>query len=749
MPESPQSSRLTLPVLSVALPVPVRQTFDYLPPEAATGSETVILRPGVRIRVPFGNREMIGVLLSVNATSEMPVNRLKMALEMLDHDECIPPSLLELCQWAASYYQHPIGEVLQAALPRHFRTGHSPARDEQKAWSLTPEGKGLPTDALKGAKKQQAILQYLLDHQVLTDATAKALGISRSVLKAMAGKGLVTEIQQKNPTPDHSASTENLLASPPEILTDEQAAAFSQLRYHQFGCYLLEGATGSGKTEFYLQAIARVLQAGRQALILIPEIGLTPQTVERVRKRFHVPVAELHSNISDGQRAKYWQDIRSGHARIIIGTRLAALCPAESLGIIVIDEEHDSSFKQQDGFRYSARDISIYRAKQENIPIILGSATPSLETLYNAIQGRYERLVLKKRATNAPLPTIRTIDIKRQSLRSGLCEESIKEIDTTLNAGHQALVFINRRGFAPVLLCHNCGWTAGCPRCDTRFTLHKQPFHLHCHHCDTQRAVPSTCPDCRITGQLHYRGLGTEQMEETLAAIFSGTPIYRIDRDTTRKKGAMDDSIAEIKTGNPCILVGTQMLTKGHHLPKLALVVVADADQGLVSPDFRGPERMGQLITQVAGRAGRGEVPGKVLIQTHQPDHPLLNILLTNGYHLFARHLLAERQTAKLPPYSRVALFRAESKRAENAIDLLRLVRDIAARKQPTNPRIAYLGPVPAYIEKVNDRFRYQLQIKAASRKTLHLLLKEVIDEVEQHALAKRTRWSVDVDPLE
>lgn len=736
-------------VLTVALPVPMRQCFDYLPPSNSTGDQARAPYPGVRVRVPFGSREMVGILLGINTSSQIPVSKLKPALEILDQEACIPLSLLELCQWAANYYQHPIGEVLQAALPKQFRLGQPPAPTGQKAWILTPEGKGLPVDALKGAKKQQAVLQYLLNHHVINETTAAELGTNRPILKAMAAKGLVIETRHPGTSGDTPITVDNLLATPPKTLTDEQAAAFTQLRYHQFGCYLLEGATGSGKTEIYLQAIARVLQAGKQALVLIPEIGLTPQTIARVRARFHVPVAELHSNISDSKRAQYWQDVKSGHARIIIGTRLAALCPATSLGIIIIDEEHDSSYKQQDGFRYSARDISIYRAKQENIPIVLGTATPSLETLYNAVRGRYERLVLKKRATNAPMPAIQTIDLKRQSLRAGLCNESIDAIRAVIEAGHQALVFINRRGFAPVLLCHNCGWTAGCPRCDARFTLHKQPFHLHCHQCDTQRPVPSICPDCRVSGQLHYKGLGTEQIEETLGDIFAGTVIHRIDRDTTRKKDALKDSITEIKTGSPCILVGTQMLTKGHHLPGLALVVVADADQGLVSPDFRGPERMGQLITQVSGRAGRGEVPGKVLIQTHQPDHPLLNILLTKGYHLFARHILAERQTAKLPPYTHVALVRAESKRAENAIDLLRLVREVAAKKQPPSPQMTYLGPIPAYIEKVNDRFRYQLQIKAASRTKLHLLLKEVIYEVEQHALAKRTRWSVDVDPLE
>lgn len=744
-----ESDTPQLSILTVALPVPMRQRFDYLPPVASTGDSICILQPGVRIRVPFGSREMIGILLGVNTSSQLPASKLKPALEILDEEACIPLTLLELCQWAANYYQHPIGEVLHAALPKQFRLGQSPAPTGQKGWVLTPEGKGLPMEALKSAKKQQAILQHLLNHHVITQTTVAELGSNRSILMAMAAKGLVIETQLQSTSEDEPIVIDNLLAAPPKILTDEQAAAFTQLRYHQFGCYLLEGATGSGKTEIYLQAIARVLQAGKQALVLIPEIGLTPQTIGRVRARFHVPVAELHSNISDGKRAQYWQDVKTGHARIIIGTRLAALCPATSLGIIIIDEEHDSSYKQQDGFRYSARDISIYRAKQANIPIVLGTATPSLETLYNAVRGRYERLVLKKRATNAAMPTIQTIDLKRQNLRAGLCDESIEAIRAVVNAGHQALVFINRRGFAPALLCHNCGWTAGCPRCDARFTLHKQPFHLHCHQCDTQRPVPSICPDCQVTGHLHYKGLGTEQIEETLGGIFTDTVIHRIDRDTTRKKDALKDSINEIKNGRPCILVGTQMLTKGHHLPDLTLVVVADADQGLVSPDFRGPERMGQLITQVAGRAGRGEAPGKVLIQTHQPDHPLLTILLTKGYHLFARHLLTERQAAKLPPYTHVALIRAESKRAENAIDLLKLVRDIAAKKQHPSRQMAYLGPIPAYIEKVNNRFRYQLQIKAASRTTLHLLLKEVIEEVEQHALAKRTRWSVDVDPLD
>ncbi|WP_339074248.1 primosomal protein N' [Teredinibacter turnerae] len=730
--------------ISVALPVPLRNTFDYRLPTEADPTANYM---GCRVAVNFGHQAMVGIILSCHQTPTYDPAKIVAALEILDNKPLFTAELLNLCWWAADYYQHPLGETLSTAMPTPLRQGKSSA-PTLAAWQLTTEGKGLPETALKRAKKQQIALQYLLHNDFLLDADARKLDINSTTMAAMQKKGLVEKVER---VPEHQApkdAADQLLRESPLALTEEQEAALSQLSFHRYTCYLLEGATGSGKTEFYLQAIARTLQAGKQALVLIPEIGLTPQTVARFEQRFACSVAELHSNVSDSQRTNNWLAARDGRARIVIGTRLASLCPLQDLGIIIVDEEHDLSFKQQDGLRYSARDLSIYRANQLQIPIVLGSATPSLESFYNAIHGRFAHLRLTRRAGAAKPPTISRVDLRGKTLTAGLCDASVAALEKTIERGQQAIVFVNRRGYAPSLLCHHCGWIAECPSCDANLTLHKAPYHLHCHHCDAQKPVNRHCPQCN-SPDLNPRGLGTEQTEQWLEERFPDTPIIRIDRDSTRQKNSLQETLAVVKSGKPCILIGTQMLAKGHHFPNIALVVIADCDQGLMSADYRGPERMAQLVIQVAGRAGRGEIPGQVLIQSHSPDHPLLDLLLTKGYHLFARQLLNERQTAFLPPFTHQCLIRAESKRPQNAIDFLKMARQQLSSLMPPSQQLQYLGPIPARMERVNERFRYQLHITAGSRKALQKLLKEGIEKIDQQALARRTRWSVDVDPQE
>jgi primosomal protein N' (replication factor Y) len=489
-----------------------------------------------------------------------------------------------------------------------------------------------------------------------------------------------------------------------------------------------------------------VLEQGRQALVLVPEIGLTPQTVQRFQRRFALPVVALHSGLNDRERLDAWLQARDGQARIIIGTRSAIFTPLAQPGIIIVDEEHDSSFKQQDGFRYSARDLAVVRASNLGIPLLLGTATPSLETLNNARTGRYQHLRLTRRAGSARPPAIHLQDIRGQTLLEGFTQTTLEAIGQTVDAGNQALVFLNRRGYAPTLQCHDCGWLAECGHCDARMTVHQSPRHLHCHHCDHQRALPRRCPSCN-SSKLQPLGQGTERSEEVLQQRFPHTRILRIDRDSTRNKHAMRDLLAQVHTGEPCILVGTQMLAKGHHFADVTLVVIIDADAGLFSTDFRGPERMGQLLLQVAGRAGREEKPGSVILQSHHTEHPLVQTLMREGYHAFAELILRERQITQLPPYRHLALIRAESKRPDNATEFLRVARTHAEQLLPASPHMSYLGPLPAMLERRGDRFRYQLQLNSSARKPLQTLLTQLAERLDTEALSKRVRWSIDVDP--
>ena len=732
--------------LQIAVPSPLRRTFDYLPPETTADDRsypTAKWQPGVRVRVPFGQQQVVGILLATTDHTDLDATQLRRALAVLDREPVLPGDLLALCQWAADYYQHPLGKVLSTALPALLRQGEAAVAGGEAVWRLTPEALGLPENALKRAPKQAALVRALLADGPLNRTQMDALGVARTVVKALADKGLVVEEVRETSPPGVADSP---LREPPLALNLEQQAALDQLRYRDFNTYLLEGATGSGKTEIYLQAIQAVLQQGRQALVLVPEIGLTPQTIGRFERRFAAPVAVLHSGLTDRERLHAWLAAAAGRARIIIGTRSAIFTPLPEPGIIIVDEEHDPSFKQQDGFRYSARDLATVRASRRTIPLILGSATPALETLHNAMHGRFHHLRLTRRAGSARPPQIQLLDIRRLPLEEGFSESLLADIEATLARDEQVLVFINRRGFAPTLICHDCGWVANCSHCDARLTVHQYPPHLHCHHCDHQRPIPRQCPQC-FSQQLQWLGQGTERSEQFLQQRFTGTPVHRIDRDSTRRKNAMARVLEDVQRGEPCILVGTQMLAKGHHLPRVTLVAILDADTGLLSTDFRGPERMGQLLIQVAGRAGRAERPGRVVIQSHHCEHPLMQLLVTQGYQAFARALLAERQLGSMPPYRYLVLLRAESKRPENAIEFLTEARRLAQQLQPPCPQLHYLGPLPALMEKRNNRFRYQLHINAAGRGPLRHLLQRLCPQLEASPAGRRVRWAVDVDP--
>lgn len=719
--------------LRVAIPSPLRRLFDYLPLD-----QSVSYTPGIRLIVPFGSRKLIAVLVEITHETQIDPKKLKPIIGVLDETPPQAKFILDFALWSAQYYQHPVGDALLQSLPIHLRKGEPCERVHEFLLHAVEN----PQQTLSTrAKKQQTTYQLIKQHEqgISLDAL-KAESGSSSALKALIDKGLV----EKRHRPHIHKKQKEPLREPAKTLNSEQLTAVSAINQQQgFKAFLLDGITGSGKTEVYLQAIEQVLRAGRQALVLVPEIGLTPQTVSRFKARFNVDVVYMHSNMSDKQRFSAWLKARDGDAQIVIGTRSAIFTPLANPGIIIIDEEHDQSFKQQEGYRYSARDLSVVRAHGENIPVVLGSATPSLESLHNAQLNRYHYLTIDKRAGNAIPPTVNLLDIKGEELTSGISKDLISQIQQHLNNNNQVLIFLNRRGFAPSLSCHNCGWIAPCRRCDARLTLHQKPPHLHCHHCGSQKPIPKQCIDCG-SSELNAKGTGTERAEQTLKQLFPDFPVWRIDRDSTSRKNAMQQIIDEINQNQPGILLGTQMLAKGHHFAKVSLVAVLDADGGLFSTDFRGMEHTAQLITQVSGRAGREKILGNVVIQTHHPEHPLLQTLVNGGYREFANNELQNRASSKLPPFSHIAIIRAEASSTGRAEAFLQL-----AKQTPSIETILNFGPFPAPMEKKAGVFRSHLVLQSPKRPLLQQFLSQFCLLLEHHPLGSKVRWSIDVDPYD
>ncbi|WP_213221507.1 primosomal protein N', partial [Klebsiella michiganensis] len=578
-----------MPVAHVALPVPLPRTFDYLLPEGMP------VKAGCRVRVPFGKQERIGIVTAVSERSELPLDELKPVAEVLDAEPVFSASVWRLLLWAADYYHHPIGDVLFHALPIVLRQGKPASATPMWYWFATEQGQAVDINSLKRSPKQQQALAALRQGKIWRHQVAE-LEFNDAALQALRGKGLA-ELASEAPA---IADWRTSFSVPGERLrlNTEQATAVGAIHSasDSFSAWLLAGITGSGKTEVYLSVLENVLAQGRQALVMVPEIGLTPQTIARFRHRFSAPVEVLHSGLNDSERLSAWLKAKNGEAAIVIGTRSSLFTPFKDLGVIVIDEEHDSSYKQQEGWRYHARDLAVWRAHSEQIPIILGSATPALETLHNVRQGKYRQLKLTKRAGNARPAQQHVLDLKGQQLQAGLSPALIGRMRQHLQADNQVILFLNRRGFAPALLCHDCGWIAECPRCDSYYTLHQAQHHLRCHHCDSQRPIPRQCPSCGST-HLVPVGLGTEQLEQALGPLFPDIPISRIDRDTTSRKGALEQYLADVNRGGARILIGTQMLAKGHHFPDVTLVSLLDVDGALFSADFRSAERFSQLYT--------------------------------------------------------------------------------------------------------------------------------------------------------
>lgn len=732
---------MTTATVRVAVPSPLRRGFDYLLPQDMPAPS-----PGCRVRVSFGAREVIGVVLPARPEpGALPGAKLKPLLAVLDDAPVIGDALLRLCLWAADYYQHPVGEVLAAALPVLLRQGETARHRHPKGWQLTAGGRGAPP--LTRAPRQAEAMRLLADAPGPLPAELLAsLGVERASLAALHKRGYAEEVEMVAGAVAPGALLAEVALAP----TADQTAALEAVRAQRgFGVFVLEGVTGSGKTEVYLQLAADALARGEQVLVLVPEIGLTPQTVHRFRARFNRPVVVLHSQLGDRERLDSWLDAAAGSAAIVLGTRSAVFTPLARPGLIIIDEEHDPSFKQQDGFRYHARDLAILRARDAGIPVLLGSATPSLETLHNALAGKYRLLPLPRRAGAARPPALRVVDIRRAPVQEGLSVPLLTAMRETLARDEQVLLFLNRRGYAPVLVCHDCGWTADCRRCDARYTLHLEPRHLHCHHCGSESSIPRRCGACGST-DLVAAGLGTERVEETLEKLFRGTRILRIDSDSTRRRQALPAAFEAIHAGGPLVLVGTQMIAKGHHFPHVTLVGVVDADGGLLSADFRAGERLAQTLVQVAGRAGRAEKPGEVIIQTRVPDHPLLRHLVHEGYDSWARAALTDRQQAELPPFSHLCLLRAEATRENTALDFLENAKAMAAGLLGTRDgEVLLMGPAPAPMARRGGRWRAQLLLQADGRAPLHAFLARFVPALEADPASRRVRWSIDVDPVD
>ncbi|KND60788.1 Helicase PriA essential for oriC/DnaA-independent DNA replication [Candidatus Burkholderia verschuerenii] len=736
----------------VAVDQPMPMLFDYRYTLATPAS------PGMLVQVPFGRREVVGLICEVNHATDLPADKLRDVRALCDGLAPLSEPWIALAGFAAEYYQRGLGEVALPALPQALR---DPSRWNrllaiEPRYRLLDAGReslheSLPIRAtalrrLAGALAAAPSLAFS-DPRPLPPKAAATLG-------EWSARGFVDPASpDEAPMPVAPAAPSIL-----PVLTDEQRDAVDAISTAQgFAAFLLHGVTGSGKTEVYLHALAALLAAkpDAQVLVLVPEINLTPQFEAAFRARFSAlakgSIVTMHSGLAEGERARNWLAAHTGAARIVLGTRLAILASMPSLAAIVVDEEHDPAYKQQEGLRYSARDLAVYRAKQLGIPVVLGSATPSLETWWQAEQGRYTRLTLTRRAiAEAALPSVRLIDLEEERRRGrasveGLSWPLIAALKSRMERGEQSLVFLNRRGYAPILSCDSCGWVAGCPRCSAYAVLHKPERALRCHHCGWESRIPKSCPDCGNI-DIAPMGRGTQRVEETLAAVVPGARVLRIDADSTRRKGSAQALFSDVHAGEVDILVGTQMIAKGHDFRRVTLVGVLNADTALFSHDFRAGERLFAQLTQVSGRAGRAGLPGEVMIQTRYPRHALYQALSRQDYVGFANATVAERRDARLPPFVYQAMLRAEGRTLEAALAFL---ADAAAAFAPLPgaDRVTVYDAVPLTIVKVFNVHRAQLLLESSSRAALQTALRAW--QPALRAVRGVLRWNVEVDPLD
>ncbi|WP_139685148.1 primosomal protein N' [Vibrio tasmaniensis] len=725
-------------IARVALPVPLDKQFDYKIPSH--------LFPiiGGRVSVPFGRQTLTGIVTALVNESEFELDKLKPIKALLDNQPVWPESVYSLLVWCSQFYQYPLGETLANALPSALRKGKAADFATLVEWQLTPSGRDQLMQGFGRAVKQAKVM-HMLEHGPVPHQEFIDEEVSSAVLKTLEEKGWIESVEKKPKRQPWSVELENDQDKPK--LNEEQAIAIATVNSQtDFGCFLLEGVTGSGKTEVYLNMIKPILDQGKQALVLVPEIGLTPQTINRFKRRFNVPVEVIHSGLNDSERLNAWLSARDKIAGIVIGTRSALFTPFADLGIVIVDEEHDASYKQQDSLRYHARDVAIMRAHKAQIPVVLGSATPAFETLHNAQIGKYSYLTLTSRAGVALPTTNKVLDVKGEYLESGLSASLIAEMQRHLKAGNQVMMFLNRRGFSPALMCHDCGWTAECKRCDAYYTYHQYSNEMRCHHCGSQQHIVHHCQGCG-SANLVTVGVGTEQLEAQLGQLFPEYKTIRIDRDSTRRKGSLESALESIRKGEYQILIGTQMLAKGHHFPDVTLVALLDVDASLYSSDFRASERLAQLFTQVAGRAGRASKPGEVILQTHHPEHGLLQALLHKNYNHFAQTALAERKQAMLPPYTFMTLFRAEANDTRLVEEFLRQVRHTLESHPLFDQYCMVLGPTPAPLAKRAGKSRWQLILQTQTRSLMQKLLISAKPAINMLPAAKKVRWSLDIEP--
>ena len=728
-------------ILNVAVNVPLSREFDYLPaPEGPPASR------GSRVLVPFGRRNQVAVVVNEASESAVPGQKLRRAASTLDAEPLLSADDLWLIRFTSDYYHHPIGEVVAAALPALLRQGKS-LYPKLLFVAATDAGVSADIESMaRRAPRQAELLELLLDaggNGIDEQALTEQLPSWRRAAKGLLEKGLVTRFEA---TADEAEAPAAIEALPGPVLNEDQQRAVSAIAGSKgFGAFLLDGVTGSGKTEVYLRLMRDVIEAGKQVLVLVPEIGLTPQLVKRLSSRLGVAPLVLHSGLTDLQRLANWRQSRAGSAPLVVGTRSAVFTPMPNIGLVIVDEEHDHSLKQQEGLRYSARDLAIARAKHNDVPIILGSATPTLEMLHHCRAGNFTRLELPVRAGDAKPPNYRLVDLVRHGSDEGLSSVLIDAIESHLARDGQALIFLNRRGFAPTLICASCGHVAECERCDSRMTVHARERSLRCHHCGAARALDDCCSSCGA--EVRPLGEGTERLEDALRGRFPGRHVKRIDSDSMQRRGALDEALAMAETGDAHILVGTQMLSKGHHFPKLTLVGVVNADQGLFGTDFRSAERMAQSIIQVAGRAGRESRQGEVIIQTAFPDNPFWQHLIDGGYAQVAQDALAEREETRWPPFTWLALVRGAAHSSKDAHAFLDSARRFVEEQGSDYLRV--LGPVDAPMARRAGRYRAQLLLQSSDRRSLHAILGNLRPQLESEPLARKVRWSIDVDPIE
>lgn len=716
----------------IVVPGPFAGPLSYRVPD------NVKPKIGARCQVPLRNKLVVGVVVSLReADDNDKLDKLKSIETVLDVQPLLDHALLQVAQWMSRYYLYDAASAYLLALPALLRNGEAAELVTEARVELTIAGEHLDAEQLKG-KRQREALHWLQTHGAATPSELRRHGIERAHWRGLVEKRFAQEVALSIEPRQPSGQ----LRQQPLTLNADQSSALNQLSHDAFNVLLLEGVTGSGKTEVYLQAMARTLAAGKRVLVLVPEIGLTPQTLERFQQRFADELVALHSGLTDKERHNAWLQAQHGEAAIVVGTRSAVLTPLPDLGLIVIDEEHDASFKQQDTLRYHARDVAIFRANQAGIPVILGSATPSLESLHNARNGRYRHALLNERAGGRSRPQLETIDMRRQQHEHGMSERLRFRIGDHLAQGQQVLLFLNRRGYAPSWFCSACGWMADCPFCDSRLTYHRGRHQTICHHCGYQSRPETVCPDCG-SHELMPLGAGTERAEEALEQWFPQVPIIRFDRDAITNADSLNRQLERTREAGPAILVGTQMLAKGHHFEKVTLVGILDLDAGLFSADFRSRERTGQLLVQVAGRAGRGDAAGEVLLQSWHPDHPFFEPLLKQDYQRFSDQLLAERQPAGLPPYGFLACLRSDSAYPQQAEALLAEMANHLL--QQTGIRV--FGPLPAILSRRAGKHRFVLVVQSDKRSQLHNALEPLVRHYprQQRGLS----WHLDIDPLE